>query len=287
MKQKDIDSLNRKIGGSQSIKTGRAYAINHVFQTLRDLNKHVASLNDIKAKHVQDYVKSQLVKEVSPRTLQNRISAVRVMLTATGRGDLARSEYLSCKTLGISGASRAGTHRVLATDAYGVVLAKAQARDPVFAALVVMQRELGLRAREAVRCGKSLESWQRSLERGMPVKVVFGTKGGRDRDCRPVDTEKALQAVKTALNAFKQHGTGNVSTSKTLEGAMRAYGRDCAAVGLSKEHASHCLRYQYARDRFEHHLKATGDRQNALAATSYELGHGDGRGAYIAQVYLK
>jgi hypothetical protein len=287
MKQKDIDSLNRKIGGSQSIKAGRAYAMNHVFQTLRELNKHVSTLGAIKAKHVQDYVKSQLAKEVSPRTLQNRVSAIRMMLTAAGKGDLARSEYLSCKTLGISGASRAGTHRVLATDAYGVVLAKAQARDPVFAALVVMQRELGLRAREAVRCGKSLESWKQSLERGMPIRVVFGTKGGRDRDCRPVDAGKALEAVKTALEAFNTYKTDNVTRSKTLEGAMRAYGRDCVAVGLNKEHASHCLRYQYARDRFEHHLKATGDKANALAATSYELGHGDGRGAYIAQVYLK
>jgi Integrase/Phage integrase, N-terminal len=287
MKQKDIDSLNRKIGGSQSIKAGRAYAINHVFQTLRELNKHVSTLDAIKAKHVQDYVKSQLAKEVSPRTLQNRVSAVRMMLTAAGMGDLARSEYLSCKTLGISGASRAGTHRVLAPDAYGVVLAKAQARDPVFAALVVMQRELGLRAREAVRCGKSLESWKRSLERGMPIKVVLGTKGARPRDSHPVSRERALEAVKTALNAFKTHSTGNVTASKTLEGAMRAYGRDCAAVGLSKENASHCLRYQYARDRFEHHFERIGDRQQALVATSLELGHGDGRGAYIAQVYLR
>jgi hypothetical protein len=30
-----------------------------------------------------------------------------------------------------------------------------------------------------------------------------------------------------------------------------------------------------------------GNRREALAATSLDLGHGDGRGTYVAQVYLR
>jgi hypothetical protein len=43
----------------------------------------------------------------------------------------------------------------------------------------------------------------------------------------------------------------------------------------------------YEQERFALHLEQLGDRCEALAATSLDLGHGDGRGTYVAQVYLK
>jgi hypothetical protein len=35
------------------------------------------------------------------------------------------------------------------------------------------------------------------------------------------------------------------------------------------------------------YMEQLGDRREALAATSLDLGHGDGRGTHVAQVYLK
>jgi len=69
---------------------------------------------------------------------------------------------------------------------------------------------------------------------------------------------------------------------------MRMYGRHYEAVGLKGESASHALRCMYARDRFAAHLvECGGNRAEALAETSLDLGHGDGCGTYVAQVYLR
>ena len=166
------------------------------------------------------------------------------------------------------------------------MLERAQALHPGFAAAVALQRELGLRAREAIQCADSLKSWERSLQRGDRVHVLHGTKGGRARDTLANNPQRALQAVQRALEATRENG-GRLIPSQTLQGAARAYGRLCASVGLSGAQASHALRCSYAQERFALYLEQFGDRREALAATSLDLGHGDGRGTYVAQVYLK
>ena len=58
-------------------------------------------------------------------------------------------------------------------------------------------------------------------------------------------------------------------------------------VGFKGSEASHSLRYQFAREQFAKYLEALGDKKEALAALSMDLGHGDGRGRYCEQVYLR
>jgi site-specific recombinase XerC len=287
MRKNEISKLSGKIGGSTLTKEARNHSVKHLFDSLKSVNLMVSHLNDLKAKHIEQYIEIQKQSGVSSRTLQNRMTHIRTMLKQLGRHQLATHERLSSKGLGIADACRDGTHQTLAKTAYEAVLRAANDKNEVTGALMVLQRELGLRAREAVQCGASLQSWKQSLERGAPVRVLHGTKGGRLRDSYPNDTAKALEAVKTALIAFTANEGRGVIASVSLEGAARAYGRDCAAAGLKGAHASHCLRYAYAQDRFEHHLRTLGERKEALAATSLELGHGDGRGTYIAQVYLR
>jgi hypothetical protein len=98
--------------------------------------------------------------------------------------------------------------------------------------------------------------------------------------------QKALQAVQAAIGAAKANG-GRLIPSKSLAGAARAYGRLCKKVGMTGKHASHALRCSYAQERFTMYMEQLGDRREALAATSLDLGHGDGRGTHVAQVYLK
>lgn len=244
-------------------------------------------LQEVAAKHVEHYIAGQRAAGVSDRTLQNRMSHIRGELAAIGRGKLADSERLGTKSLGIDGANRDGTHRAPSLDQYQAALAAMQELNAGHAACMQLQRELGLRSREAVMSGQSLRAWERSIERGAPVRVLHGTKGGRARDTYPVAPERALDAIRAALEASRDQG-GQLVQSKSLEGAMRAYGRSFEEVGMVKEFASHSLRCLYAQERFGQLLEqAGGDRKEALAATSLELGHGDGRGTYVAQVYLK
>jgi site-specific recombinase XerD len=271
--------------GSTLTKVAREHALKHLVSSLRQASMNV-KLAHITSRHIERYVSMQKDAGVSDRTLQNRMAHIRGELRSIGREKLADSERLSSSALGISGASRDGTHRALSQAQYGQALELARAMHPGFAACLELQHELGLRMREAIQCGPSLKGWERSLMRGEMVRVVHGTKGGRERDSRANDPQKALQAVQKALQATKQ-GEGRLIPSQTLQGAARAYGRLCGAAGLTGEHASHALRCMYAQQRFALHLEQLGDRREALAATSLDLGHGDGRGTYVAQVYLR
>lgn len=271
--------------GSTLTKVAREHALKHLVSSLRQASMNV-KLAHITSRHIERYVSMQKEAGTSSRTLQNRMAHIRGELRTIGREKLADSERLSSSALGISGASRDGTHRALSQEQYGQALELARTLHPGFAACLELQHELGLRMREAIQCGPSLKEWERALEQGDRVVVRKGTKGGRTRDTQVNDTQKALQAVQKALQAIKE-GEGKLIPSQTLEGAARAYGRLCGEVGLTGEHASHALRCSYAQERFSLHLAQLGDRRAALAATSQDLGHGDGRGTYVAQVYLR
>lgn len=271
--------------GSTLTKVAREHSLKHLAQSLRQAGMN-ARLENITARHIERYIALQRDAGVSDRTMQNRMAHIRTELSAIGRAKLAQSERLSSAALGISGANRDGTHQALSQAQYAQAIERAQGLQAGFAAALELQRELGLRAREAIQCAPSLRSWERALERGDRVHVLHGTKGGRARDTLANDPQKALQAVQRALEAVKEN-RGRLIPSQTLEGAARAYGRLCASVGLSGAHASHALRCMYAQQRYALHLEQLGDRREALAATSLDLGHGDGRGTYVAQVYLK
>lgn len=286
MRSGEVRRLSGKAGGSTLTLKARNDSLKNISKTLNADNLHVANLGELKIKHVERYIEIQREKGVSDRTLQNRMTHLRTVLKELGRHQMAAHERLSSKGLGIAGANRDGTHRALSPDAAAQVFEAAKSVNAGFVACLVMQRELGLRAREAVQSVDSLRVWLRALERGHAVRVIHGTKGGKARDTTPIDRERALEAVKTALAVSVVNG-GVLMRGKTLEAAMQAFHRDCAKVGLTGVNASHCLRYGYAQERFAQLLVQLGDRKEALAATSVELGHGDGRGTYIAQVYLK
>lgn len=274
-------------GGSTLTKSAREAALNAFHEVMKnDLNIQIKSFKTIKTAQIQAYVNHLKEQNLSIRSIQNNLAHIRSALKAAGRADFAEREQNSNAALGASGASRDGTHKALTTERFSQAHAQMTESNRGAAAALQLQKELGLRAREAVQCVKSLKSWEKALEAGKPVNVLHGTKGGRPRVTMPTDQKTALEAVKTALAVVKEQG-GALVRSESLQGAMRAYGRECERVGLTGESASHAVRCMYAQERFKQHLEALGDRKEALAATSMDLGHGDGRGTYVAQVYLK
>ncbi|MFA7270803.1 MAG: integrase domain-containing protein [Sterolibacterium sp.] len=286
--QKEIELINRHTGGATLTVIARATALMHTFNVWRnDLNLQIKSLVSVKTSQIAAYVKHEQDAGKSIRSIQNDLAHIRAGLRAVGREQFAKSAQISNKSLGASGASRDGTHKALTAEQYLKALADARERNSGVAAAMELQRELGLRAREAVQSVQSLERWEKSLLRGESIRVIHGTKGGHPRDTGPINHERALKAVRDALEVARING-GQIIQSRSLQGAMRAYGRHLKALGLTEEFASHALRCTYAQDRFLQHLEATGgDRREALAETSLDLGHGDGRGTYVKQVYLR
>lgn len=274
-------------GGATLTLHARETALNAFVEVMTSgLNIQLKSFSNLKTSQIQAYVVHLKAQGLSQRTVQNNLAHIRFALKSVGRAKFANDPKNSNKALGADKASRDGTHRALGAEKYAQAVEAMAKIDPGAAICLRLQRELGLRAREAVQSVQSLRHWEKCLQNGQKVSVLHGTKGGRARETSPVDRERALKAVKDAIAQTKGVGAQLIK-SASLQGAMRSYGRSCKAVGLEGENASHSLRCAYAQEKFSQHLENLGDRREALAATSLDLGHGDGRGTYVAQVYLK
>ncbi|MGJ4572585.1 integrase domain-containing protein, partial [Klebsiella pneumoniae] len=58
-------------------------------------------------------------------------------------------------------------------------------------------------------------------------------------------------------------------------------------AGLTGKISPHSLRYAYSREATEYHMQRGFSKKEAEALVSMDLGHGDGRGHYVARVYNK
>lgn len=70
-----------------------------------------------------------------------------------------------------------------------------------------------------------------------------------------------------------------------LKSAMDYWHNQAARMGLTGAYSPHSLRYAWAQDAIRHYLAQGFSRKEALAMVAMDLGHGDGRGWYVAQVY--
>jgi len=141
-----------------------------------------------------------------------------------------------------------------------------------------------------------------SLIRGVPgvsrhigtgggyVHVIAGTKGGRPRDVRPADAGRVLSAIRAAISVLESTGQrylvvrADGSTPASLLQAENIYRNLCHRAGIQ----SHSARYAFAQEQIRAYREQQGfSRREARAATSQDLGHGDGRGRYIASVYVR
>jgi len=284
---KKVREATRDAGGATLTKANRSAGLSKFFTVMQTvLNIQVQSFEKLKTAQLKTYVEYLKKEGLTDRSIQNQLAHIRQALRAVNRAHFASSEPMSNKAMGVSGASRDGTHQALSEVQYRAVVAATKADKPGAAACMELQRELGLRAREAIQSCESLKSWEKALLASTPCQVIHGTKGGRGRWTGPVDVSRAQAAVRNAIGVAKAQG-GYLVVSKNLQSAARAYGRACEKVGMKGEHASHALRCMFAQERYAMHLERLGSRSEALAATSLDLGHGDGRGTYVAQVYLK
>lgn len=269
-------------GGSTKTIDARQSTMKSYADFCKENNIQTKNLEDIKAKHVGQYIDQLKEKGISDRVLQNRMSHLRVTLEKAGNNHrMPRSEQL-----GISGASREGTRTALTAQTYQAARAALLERGALAsAACLALQRELGLRSGEAIQSSRSLATWQRQLERGAAtVQVLHGTKNGKAREAHPTDHARALAAVREAravVNGSK------IMRGGSLEAARSSYQRDCRAVGLKGPQSPHSARYAYAQERFHTYLSQGYDAREAKSAVSMDLGHGSGRDRWVQHVYMR
>jgi integrase len=238
---------------------------------------------NLTAKQLRKYTLARIEQDVCVRSVQNETSHIRRALRGVGRSEFAQ-KICSNKALGVPPASRIGTGKVVDPIVFQSALLTAPADTH---ALIELSRWLGLRIREAILSANSLREWDRSLSAGQPILVRYGSKGGRVRSVpiRPEGIEPAQDAVKTALAVVKKQKW--LVVSKNLKSAIKQHSYRLERVGLHGENSCHSLRRAFAMDQYRYYLQEGNDQKTALARTSNDLGHGDKRGRWVYNNYLR
>jgi hypothetical protein len=272
-------------GGAHLTRQARAMIMTRLVDTLYDRGIQVTGIDGLRERHIVAYLDARKDEGVRIRTLQNEASAIRTSLSASDRKQAAASKGLSNDALGISGGSRMGTNTAATLDQFTRGLQAAYQRDPGLAVCLKLERTLGLRGAEAVHSCKSLRDWEKQLAKGERVYVLHGTKGGRPRYSQPADREKAVEAVREARLLAKQRG-GHLLEKASLKQAYTYYRNSMHRyISPAAGATPHALRYAYTRDLLAHYEAEGHDRAEALSITSTDLGHGDGRGRFVEDVY--
>lgn len=283
---KDMVTLARQAGGSYKTVADRMKMADRIATQLLKMNIQIRQAKNIKPKHVVMYANHRLAEGIAKRTIQNEVTAIRKILTACGKSIMANSDSISNKTLGISGASRAGTKEAIPDKVLNDAVQYAMSKHQGVAAILQLSRCLGLREEEAVQSVKSLHRWKQEIENNQSrVNVVFGTKGGRPRETTVLNHEKTLHAINFALKVAEENN-GKLIDKPNLHQAIGVFRRVAMDGGLTGKHSPHSLRYAYAKDAAKFH-EDKFSKKETLAMVSMDLGHGDGRGRYIAQVYYQ
>jgi len=217
-------------------------------------------------------------------SVQNEASHIRRALGCVGRAEFA-AVTCSKEALGVPSASRISRAKVINLDVFAAALGKARADTR---ALLLLEQAIGLRGKEAVQCRDSLQEWKRAIAAGQPVTVRYGTKGGRVRSvflC-PSKAAEAAAAVDAALKVLE--GQKYLVESANLKAALATNHRRMKKIGISGKDAQHGNRRGFALGQFDYYrgeLQMT--EKQALATLSNDLGHGDRRGRWVYNCYLR
>lgn len=286
----DLKRIGYQLGGAHLTRQARCATFNTFADAMRELGCSIRSAEQIGGRHLQAFVAQRTAQRLSPRTLANEMSHLRSVLEHTGKQGLARNPAYSNRALNIERARRVGTKQPLSDAAIaGFREYMARLDRPGLGEILELQRALGLREAEAIRAGQlaTLARWQRELQERGSIRVVEGTKGGRPRDVHPADVRRAAAAVLSALAVLQttdqrylvMRTDGAITAG--LRQALGVYRNVCHRAGIQ----SHAARYTFTRERLQAYRAQGYSEREARAATSLDLGHGDGRGRFIASVY--
>lgn len=284
-------SIVAALGGSHLTREARTRTIQRFVEMMFEQGfTHFSTIADIAGRHLRVYVAQRLHDSAGLRTIQNEMAHLRSVLRQSGAVGTASARELSNRALGIGGASRAGTKTAMSDeqlkDARDYAIASGR---PGFAALLSLERYLGLRGNEAIHARTdTLQRWHRELEAEDSVHVIAGTKGGKARRVRIVDVQVVRESIAYALK-IAQHQDGflvqraDKSRVSGLKQARSIYHGWCNRAGIEP----HAARYAFARDQVHAYIASGMSEREALAATSLDLGHGDGRGRWVKSVYMR
>lgn len=287
--RRDFITFARAAGGGYASVADRMRIAEYFLNYLRDNGIQLRHTNSIKTRHIADYLKNRKAQDISGRTIKNERAALRKILFKVGRYKLADPDnpLLSNKTLGLDPDSRDGTKSPLTQEEFNKAFAIVEKNNPGVAAAMRLSYVLGLRTKEAVEACKSLHTWKKALESGKDsVRIVFGTKGGRPRDTVIINRDAVRDAINYAEKIMNQQ-EGKLVDRPDIRKAIDTYRYHLRRAGLTGKKAPHSMRYQFSQEARRFYEGKGFSVREIFAQVSMDLGHGDGRGKYVKQVYFK
>jgi site-specific recombinase XerC len=288
----DLNRVGLQLSGAHLTRQARSATFSSFAGAMRTLGYGIQRAEQIGGKHLTAYVAARQADGVSPRTLANELSHLRAALTHIGKAGLARNPAYSNQALGIERGVRIGTKQALSDAAIQSFQARMEQLGRAgIGATLELQRALGLREAEAIRASQkeTLARFARELSTKGSIRVIEGTKGGRPRDVHPVNGARALAAIRNAQTILRDSGQrylvtrADGSAAADLKQAMGIYRNLAHREGIQ----THAARYAFARERMDAYRAEGYSEREARVATSQDLGHGDGRGRYVASVYAR
>ncbi|MDE9557221.1 integrase domain-containing protein [Xenorhabdus bovienii] len=287
--RKEFITHARQASGSFATVADRERIARQFLHFLKERGIKLRQMDSLKTKFIEHYIAERKADHISHRTLQNEMAALRTILAQAGKHKLAATDNprLSNRALGIANTDRRGTKMALTPAEFQAAFQQVEQKDRSVAAVMQLAYVLGLRTKEAVEAGKSLATWKKALENGhTSVRIVFGTKGGRPRQTVILDRETLQNAI-----AYAEHEqtelSGRLIDKPTIHQAIDRYRYVVRRAGLMGKQAPHSIRYHFAQQSRVYYKAQGFSEQEALALVSMDLGHGDGRGRYIWQVYYQ
>ncbi|HOY87907.1 MAG TPA: integrase domain-containing protein [Methylotenera sp.] len=288
----NLCKLSYDASGSKKSKADREKHLLKFCDFLRSNNINIEHVTHIKESHIKLYVEfrkngSDTEDAVSVATICNEMVSIRKVLRQADRHQLLKSPDLTNQALGISGRKRTGNKEPIPPELLKKFIEDAFKKDRGLGVCVLLSVQLGLRAEETVQSCKSLFTWRKFIAKeDSKVKIVYGSKGGRDRFTKIINLEDLEHTVNFAIQIASSRG-GKLIEKSNLKKAMQYYSNSLRSIGMIGKYAPHALRYSYT-DNLLFYLESQGySKHEALAITSCSLGHGDGRGRYIQSTYGK
>ena len=280
------------------VTVGSAATRDRAFRTWSAVEKFGASKKwdlspqSITPKQVRQFLEHR-TKAVSARVVQLEASHLRRAIGGCGReiGDLKdRTNGWSSARLSVPEGSRLGLKAAADPSKYA---ASQEKMPPDVRAGVGLIDAIGLRIKECTMAGPSLKEWARELakpesaERGVYLHVVDGPKGGRPRwvFIQPARIELVAKAVAAAAESVSK--CGYVIKADDLEAALKRFSNCLYRLDLTGDDSVHGVRRAWAQQQFVYYKETGLSEKDALKRLSSDLGHGDGRGRWVFNNYLR
>ncbi|WP_413186486.1 integrase domain-containing protein [Paraburkholderia sacchari] len=278
--------MSREAGGSKDSQKHRRLHWSEFSRFMARIGHTLEAVDEAEDWMLEFFVWFLVAGDMKPGTLANYRASLSVIQGTAGQ-DMSRST--GSRALQLERRERHGRHRARTPLEFNELLAAAQKLDDGVVHVVRLMRWLGLRMREALMCGKSLETWRDLIlggNRRLPIER--GAKNGRPRRTEVLahHVEETLDAINAALAFCRDRDFELISgCNDDLKSAKSRLKARFDQLPMRKELGSHSLRFTYAVDFANAALDRGLPPVEVLAQLSDRLGHGPSRVKMILDVY--